>query len=140
MDYTVMPLEGLWWAEDMARFSAERKDDWLWTMMIMQPEWVTAEIAARAMEETGRKKKLPALPRMRFERYDEGLSLQILHIGSYADEAPTLHRLHHEFMPRHGYEFAGKHHEIYLSDARRTAPEKLRTVLRQPVTRADGRP
>ncbi len=132
-DYSVMPLEGLWWSDDMATFSVERKGDWRWTMMILQPDWITAEQVAAMRAETERKKGLPALSRIRFEQYHEGLSFQILHIGSYADEAPTLYRLHHEVMPAQGYEFAGNHHEIYLSDPRRTDPAKLKTILRQPV-------
>jgi hypothetical protein len=104
-------------------------------MMIMQPEWITAELLEEARRQVEKAKGLPALPKLRLEAYHEGLSVQILHIGSYDDEAPTLHRLHHEFIPQHGYQMAGKHHEIYLSDARKVAPEKLRTVLRQPVRR-----
>jgi hypothetical protein len=134
--YVVPPLEGLWWAEDMDAFTSQRdKSAWDWTMMIMQPEWITVELVDRAVEVTARKKALPGLERLRFETYHEGLSVQILHVGSYDDEAPTLARMHGEFMPQHGYRPNGKHHEIYLSDPRRVAPEKLRTVLRQPVTR-----
>jgi hypothetical protein len=133
IDYPVMALEGLWWVENMAEFSVDRKGDWLWTMLIMQPEPVTAALVVEAVEQVRKKKNPPALPRLRFERYDEGLSVQIMHIGPYAAEAPTLARLHHEYIPAHGYETAGKHHEIYLGDPRRSAPEKLKTVLRQPV-------
>lgn len=139
VDYTVPPPEGLWWTPDMAAFSLTDKDAWHWTMMIMQPEPVTAALAARAIEETRRKKALPALDSLRFEAYHEGLSVQIMHIGPYEAEAPTLARLHGEYLPAHGLAPAGKHHEIYLSDPRRTAPEKMRTVLRQPVRRvAEG--
>lgn len=131
--YTVMPLEGLWWAEDMAQFSVERKGDWLWTMLIMQPEVITAALVDEAVAQTRKKKNPAALDKVRFAPYHEGLSLQIMHIGSYAEEAPTLYRLHHEVMPAQGYTFNGKHHEIYLGDPRKVAPEKLKTVLRQPV-------
>jgi hypothetical protein len=134
-DYTVPPLEGLWWAEDMTAFTAARRDDWLWTMMIMQPVWITAEMVSEAMTKADKKKLLPALPRMRFENFQEGLSLQIMHIGSYADEAPTIRRLHEDYMPTHGYMPSGKHHEVYLGDPRKTATEKLKTVIRQPVKR-----
>ena len=134
-DYTVPPLEGLWWADDMDTFISRDKSTWDWTMMIMQPEWITPEMFAQAVAEVQKSKALPALSKMRLERYAEGLSLQIMHIGSYDDEAPTLERLHREFIPQNGYVEAGKHHEIYLGDPRKTAPEKLKTVLRRPVAR-----
>jgi hypothetical protein len=132
-DYVVPPLEGLWWAEDMEAFTAARdKSAWDWTMMIMQPEWITHEMVEEAVKQV-EKKDLPALSKLRLETHHEGLSAQILHIGSYDDEGPTIARLHNEFMPENGYEEAGKHHEIYLSDPRKVAPGKLKTVLRQPV-------
>jgi hypothetical protein len=135
-DYVVPPLEGLWWAEDMETFSTRRdKSAWDWTMMLMQPAWITPEIFEAAAQQVDKAKGLAALPKLRLESYDEGLSVQILHIGPYDDEGPTLDRLHSEFIPQNGYEMRGKHHEIYLSDVRRVAPEKLRTVLRQPVRR-----
>lgn len=134
-DYVVPPLEGLWWADDMETFISRDKSAWDWTMMIMQPEWITPEMFAQAVAEVQKSKALPALSKMRLERYAEGLSVQILHIGSYDAEAPTLERLHREFIPQNGYVEAGKHHEIYLSDPRKVAPEKLKTVLRQPVVR-----
>jgi hypothetical protein len=137
-DYVVPPLEGLWWAEDMETFTVRRdKSTWDWTMMIMQPEWVDQGMVDRAVEQVQRSKDLPALPKLRLETYHEGLCVQILHLGSYDDEAPTLHRLHHTYMPEKGYEPAGKHHEIYLGDPRKVAPEKLKTVLRQPVRKAN---
>lgn len=133
-DYVVPPLEGLWWAEDMEAFTTRQdKSAWDWTMMIMQPEWIAEEMFAVTVQQVDKAKGLPALPKLRLEAYHEGLSVQILHIGSYDDEGPTLHRMHHEFIPQNGYEMVGKHHEIYLSDMRKVAPEKLRTVLRQPV-------
>lgn len=136
IDYVVPPLEGLWWAEDMAAYTSERdKSAWDWTMMIMQPAWVSAELMGKALSEVAEKKSLPGLDVLRFESFHEGLSLQILHVGSYEDEAPMLARMHHEFMPQHGYRPNGKHHEIYLSDPRRVLSEKLKTVLRQPVVR-----
>jgi hypothetical protein len=132
-DYVVPPLEGLWWAETMDLFSTQRdKSTWDWTMMIMQPEWITQEMVTDAIHQV-KDKDLAALPLMRFESYYEGLSAQIMHIGSYDDEGPTLMRLHQQWIPQNGYVENGKHHEIYLSDPRRTAPEKLKTVLRQPV-------
>ncbi|MGD8489294.1 MAG: GyrI-like domain-containing protein [Anaerolineae bacterium] len=133
-DYVVPPLEGLWWAEDMASFTTARdKSAWSWTMMIMQPSWISAGQFESAVQQVEAKKSLLALPQLRLEMYDEGLSVQILHIGSYDDEGPVLEEMHHQFIPEQGLEMAGKHHEIYLSDARRTPPEKLKTVLRQPV-------
>ena len=135
-DYVVPPLEGLWWAEDMEAFTSQRdKSAWDWTMMIMQPEWISPDIFEEARQQVTVQKNPPALAKLRLETYHEGLSVQILHIGSYDDEGPTLQRMHHEFIPQNGLEMRGKHHEIYLSDARKVAPEKLRTVLRQPVTK-----
>ncbi|MGC9397496.1 MAG: GyrI-like domain-containing protein [Anaerolineae bacterium] len=131
-DFTVMPLEGLWWVEDMHEFSIEDKEAWDWTMMIMQPEWITGEMVAAAKASAAAKKELPALPQLRFDTYHEELAVQIMYIGPYADEAPTIAGLH-AFAEEQGYVLAGKHHEIYLSDPRRTAPEKLKTVIRQPV-------
>ncbi|MCZ4254983.1 GyrI-like domain-containing protein [Sulfitobacter sp. G21635-S1] len=134
-DYVVPPLEGLWWADDPTAFAARRKDEWQWTMMIMVPDFVTSAIYEAARDKTRR--KLGSLPEtLRLERHDEGLSLQTLHLGSYDDEAPVLADLHHRVMPERGLTFNGPHHEIYLSDPRRTAPARLKTILRQPV-RAD---
>jgi hypothetical protein len=135
LDYPVMPLEGLWWTPDMREFSAEHKEHWLWTMMIMQPEEVTAAHFEQARAQVQRKKDSPALAKLRLEQFHEGLAAQIMHIGPYAAEAPTIARLH-AFIREQGYAFDGtrqKHHEIYLSDPRRAAPEKMKTVLRQPI-------
>lgn len=133
-DYVVMPLEGLWWAADMEAFTTTRdKSAWDWTMMILQPEWITQEMFQEAVSQAAQQKELPALPRIRLETYHEGLSVQILHVGSYEDEGPVLRRLHREILPENGLEPSGKHHEIYLGDPRKTAPERLKTVLRQPV-------
>lgn len=134
-DYVVMPLEGLWWAADMGAFTARDKGAWDWTMMIVQPDWITGEMFEEVRGQVARKKDLPALPHLRLETYHEGLSVQIMHVGSYDDEGPVLHRLHHEFLPENSLEPTGKHHEIYLGDPRKVAPEKLKTVLRQPVRR-----
>jgi hypothetical protein len=128
-DYVVAPLEGLWSADDPEKFITRVKDDWEWTMMITQPDWITPAMVDEAV---AAKKVLPAL---RFAPYAERLAVQVLHIGSFDDEAPLLDRLHHEFMPANGLAFNGRHHEIYLSDPRRTEPAKLRTILRQPVSR-----
>jgi hypothetical protein len=133
-DYVVPPLEGLWWADDMDAFTSARdKSQWDWTMMLMTPDWITAEVVGHAREQVKKKKKLPALEKMRWEIYSEGLSVQILHVGSYDDEEPVLRELHDEWMPANGFTFNGLHHEIYLSDPRRVEPAKLKTVLRQPI-------
>jgi hypothetical protein len=138
-DYVVPPLEGLWWAEDMETFTTMRdKSAWDWTMMIMQPEWITQEMFEEVVRQVEKQKGLPALPELRLDAYHEGLSVHILYIGSYDAEGPTIARMHHEFMPRNGYEPAGKHHEIYLSDPRKVAPEKLKTVIRQPIRKVQG--
>lgn len=134
MDYVVPPLEGLWWADEVGFFTDLRdKARWKWRMMIMTPEWISAEIFAAALQDARRNKAEVPLEKARLERYHEGLSVQILHIGSYDEEAPTLARLHSEFLPENGYIENGLHHEIYLSDPRRVSPEKLKTILRQPV-------
>lgn len=131
-DYVVPPLEGLWWADDPADFVARRKERWHWTMMIMAPDFIDRALFDAAVEKAG--KKLGAAPEsLRLERLEEGTVLQTLHVGSYDDEGPVLARLHDEEMPSRGLTFAGPHHEIYLSDARKTEPAKLKTILRQPV-------
>ncbi|RJP81464.1 MAG: hypothetical protein C4524_01915 [Candidatus Zixiibacteriota bacterium] len=131
VNYTVMPLEGLWWTENPADWSSN-KDAWFWTAMIMQPEAVTQEHFHRAAEELRARKNPAALPLARWERFAEGLSAQIMHIGPYSAEEPTIRRLH-AFIVESGHALRGRHHEIYLSDPRRTPEEKWRTVIRQPV-------
>ncbi len=133
VEFKVMPLEGLWWTEDMNDFRMDDKSNWQWTVMIMQPEVVTAEWVARACEEVRHKKNMTTLPR--FESYHEGQAAQTLHIGPYEAEAPTIAALH-EFIHQNGYALTGKHHEIYLGDPRRAAPEKLKTIIRQPIVQA----
>jgi hypothetical protein len=133
LDWTVMPLEGLWCSDDMAAFTEDRRDEWKWTLMILQPDFVTRETAARASELARNKKNAPPLYATTFGRHTDGQSAQILHAGPYAAEAPTIARLH-RFIREKGYHFGGKHHEIYLNDPRRTAPEKLKTILRQPIS------
>ncbi len=132
IDYGVLPLEGLWWAEDMSSFNMEDRSNWKWTLMIRQPEFVTNEILAKGKEQLIKKKDLVALQNVRFEPYKDGLSAQILHIGPYSEEPPTIIKLH-EFIKENGFQLTGKHREIYLSDMRRTAPEKLKTIIRQPI-------
>lgn len=129
-DYVVPPLEGLWFADDMnAYVEPGRRGEWRWTLMLMLPDWIAADHVEAAR---GRKADLD-LSEVRMATLVEGLCLSRLHVGPFADEAPVLHRLHHELIPQRGYAFTGQHHEIYLTDPRRTPPEKLRTILRQPV-------
>ena len=135
-DYVVRPLEGLWSADDMSAFERGAKDEWRWTMMIGQPEWVTGDMVRAAVSARRGKKASAALGLLRFEILREGRSVQILHVGSYDDEAPLLKKLHAEFLPQNELVANGRHHEIYLSDARKTAPEKNRTIIRQPVLAA----
>ena len=132
IDYGVLPLEGLWWVENMADFDMKDKSNWLWQTMILQPDFVSQEEVDDAIEQVKKKKALPQLEQLNFEQIEEGLCVQILHIGPYEDEGPTIERLH-TFMKDNGYTFNGHHHEIYLSDPRRSAPEKLKTIIRQPV-------
>ena len=132
IDYGVMPLEGLWWVEDMTRFTMADKSAWSWTAMIMQPEYVTPGLFSQALADAGKKKDLVALTKARFTSFREGLSAQIMHIGPYAAEEPTIRRLH-KFIEDSGHTLQGKHHEIYLTDARRSAPDKMKTIIRQPI-------
>lgn len=131
--HTVGPLEGLWSAEDLQVFRRQDKDTWDWTLMIVQPDWITSTIVDEAVERVQEKKGLSAVERVRFEQLDEGKCVQTLHIGPYSEEGPTIGRMHDEFLPGEGMAPRGRHHEIYLSDARRTDPSRLRTILRQPV-------
>jgi hypothetical protein len=135
LDYTVMGLEGLWWAADMGTFSMDHKDEWEWTMMMLQPDFITHALFESARTELKGKGKGPLADQARLERFDEGLCVQIMYIGAYDDEPPTIARMH-EFIAANGYKLTGRHHEVYMSDARRVAPEKNRTILRQPVVRA----
>lgn len=135
-DYVVMPLEGLWWAEDMSTFTTARdKSQWDFTLMIMQPDWITQAMFQTAVAKVTEKDAPVNLNKIRFETLDEGMAVQTLHIGSFDSEAAVLEKLHHDFIPAHNLKLTGKHHEIYLSDFRKVAPEKLRTILRQPVTK-----
>ena len=132
VDYSVMSLEGLWWADDMSQFSVENKDIWKWTSMIMQPKYVTKDMFDEAIEQVKKKKNLLTLPKIRFENFHEGLAAQVMHLGPYVAEGPTIESLY-GFIKKNGYELRGRHHEIYLTDPRRSAPEKMKTVIRQPV-------
>lgn len=138
IDYVVMPLEGLWWAEDTGAFDPETGDrnQWLWRAMIRQPDHITTEMVTAAISQAKAKGKGgDRVDDLRLESFSEGLSVQIMYIGPFSEEGPTIQRLHEEFIPQNGLVENGVHHEIYLSDVRRTAPERLKTILRQPVQR-----
>ena len=136
-DYVVMPLEGQWWAEDRDCFTTAReKSRWDWTLMIMVPDWIDRHMFDAAVEQAGAKNRPARLGDIRMEWLSEGRCVQTLHVGSFDDEAEVLARMHDEFIPGNGLRMVGKHHEIYLSDFRRVAPEKVRTILRQPVSTA----
>jgi hypothetical protein len=132
IDYGVLPLEGLWWADDMSAFIKDKKDNWKWTLMIMQPELVKKGMVVKAIEEVRKKKNPVALPLVRFESFAEGKAAQIMHIGPFSEEGPTVEKVH-AFIGDSGSQRSGKHHEIYLSDIRRAAPEKWKTIIRQPM-------
>jgi hypothetical protein len=132
IDYGVMPLEGLWWADDPRVFHEADKSTWKWTAMIVQPEFLAQAEVDAAIAEVRKKKNLAALDRVRFETLTEGLAAQVLHVGPFSAEGPLIQRLH-DFIHTAGKQLRGKHHEIYLGDPRRTAPEKLKTILRQPM-------
>jgi hypothetical protein len=131
IDYRVMPLEGLWWADDMAAFTVRAKSSWKWTMMILQPDFVADDVIADARSKVRAKKDLPAVEQLRLETFSEGRCAQVLHIGPFDEEGPTVERLH-DFINERS-EWRGKHHEIYLSDIRRAAPENWKTIIRQPM-------
>ena len=133
LDYGVLPLEGLWWAEDMSDFENDNKDKWIWTMMIMQPNLVTKTLVNSATKQVNEKKTLPSLAKLKFEAFSEGKSAQTLHIGPFSEEGPTVNRVHSHIW-NSGYELSGTHHEIYLTDIRRAAPENWKTIIRQPMT------
>jgi hypothetical protein len=134
-DFTVMALEGLWWADNYAVFDPEKGDRnaWQWTMMMMQPDFVTPDDFKAAVKAARAKKDVPGLDRVRYERFKEGKAAQLMHVGPYAAEGPNIQRIHGK-IKEIGGKLAGKHHEIYISDPRRTDPAKLKTVLRQPYT------
>lgn len=136
-DYVVMPLEGLWWSDDMTTFTSARdKERWSWTLMILQPDWITYEMFEEAIQKVAEMKVPANLAKVRFEKLEEGLCVQTLHIGSFDDEATVLRRIHDSYIPQNGLRMTGRHHEIYLSDFRKVEASRLKTILRQPVSRA----
>lgn len=132
IDYPVMALEGLWCADDLSAFASGRRDEWKWTIFIVVPDVVTRKDVAEAIAAVKKKAKFPRFPEVRFEKFAEGKAAQVMHIGPYAEEGPTIERLH-RFIADQGYRLRGRHHEIYFGDPRRAAPEKLKTIIRQPV-------
>jgi hypothetical protein len=133
IDYGVMPLEGLWWADDMSTFNVKDKSNWKWTLMMMQPKYVDKAIVKTAMAEVEKKKNPSGLSNIRFEAFSEGKAAQIMHIGPFSEEGPTVEKLH-RFIEQSGHTLSGKHHEIYLSDIRKADPKKWKTIIRQPMS------
>ena len=132
-DYAVMPLEGLWWAKDMEKFTSARdKSDWDWSLMIMTPDWITKEMFEQEKVAV-KDKNLSKINEIRLETLKEGKCVQTLHVGSFDDEGPMLKHIHTEFIPQNGLKMVQKHHEIYFSDFRKVSPDKMKTILRQPV-------
>ena len=133
-NYVVMPLEALWWAEDMSTFTTAReKSQWNWTLLTMVPDWITAAMFTAAIDTVAAKDAPDRLADVRLETLTEGPCVQALHVGSFDDEGPLLEQMHHEFIPGHGLSMVGRHHEIYFSDFRKVEPAKRRTIVRQPV-------
>ncbi|MFX0008650.1 MAG: GyrI-like domain-containing protein [Candidatus Hermodarchaeota archaeon] len=135
-DYVVPPLEGLWWADNMDDFTKGNRDKWKWIMMIMQPDWITQEMIDEAIKITVEKKPelKDKISKLYLQSYKEGKVAQIMHIGPYSEEGPTVEKVH-KFIESIGGNFDGhnqKHHEIYLSDPRKAKPENMKTVIRQP--------
>ncbi len=132
IDYAVMPLECLWWVDDITKFSADKKDEWMWTAMIMQPKYVTADDINLAVEQVKKKKNLFTLLKVRFESFKEGSAAQIMYVGPFSAEGPTIAKINAQIQ-NSGHALSGKHHEIYLNNPAKTAPEKLKTIIRQPM-------
>lgn len=132
-DYVVGPLEGLWWADDPDDFKIGNKDRWQWTMMILKPDWIDQNTVEEMCSATSTKKQLPLAKHIKVLTCAEGLCAQMLHVGPYSEEKPKLAYLHDVYMKENNLDFNGKHHEIYLSDPRKTEANKLKTVLRQPL-------
>jgi len=135
VDYPVMALEGLWCANDVADFLRDKRENWKWTIFIALPDIVTKKDVGEAVAAVKKKAKFPGLPEVRFEKFAEGRAAQVMHVGPYAAEGPTIERLR-LFVEEQGYKLRGRHHEIYIGDPRRSAPEKLRTIIRHPVEKA----
>ncbi|MDR2719912.1 MAG: GyrI-like domain-containing protein [Nitrososphaerota archaeon] len=132
IDYGVMPLESLWWLDNMKEFATTPPNEWRWTNMIMQPPYIQERYVKTAIEQVIKKKELSAIDKITFDNFHEGISAQILYHGPYAEERPTITKIH-EYIHKSGHELRGKHHEIYLNDPSITAPENLKTIIRQPM-------
>ena len=132
VDFTVAPPEAQWWMKDGAGFDMTRPADWRWTLMIMTPDFVTQKMVDEAAVSVREKKGVAAIASYRFGRWEEGCCVQMMHLGPYDAEGPALEKMH-RFAAESGYELHGNHHEVYLNDPRRVAPEKIKTILRQPV-------
>ena len=137
IDFKVMPLEGLWWVEDMNLFDVNNKDDWKWTMMILQPDFIKDDLFSEIQEHVIRKKGLVHAKKIKLEQYLEGDCAQILHRGPYSAEGENIEKLHTTILD-HGFRRKGKHHEIYLNTPLKTAPENLKTIIRQPIEKILG--
>lgn len=131
IDYAVMPLEGLWWINDMKNFNIDKKDEWKWNAMIMQPEFITIELVEKGISELKKKKNTSAIDKVKLEKFNEGKAVQVLHIGPFSEEGPVISKLH-KFIEEKGFKLSGKHHEIYLSDIRKADPKNWKTIIRQP--------
>jgi hypothetical protein len=132
IDFPVMALEGLWWLKIGEPFQIGKREDWCWTLMILQPKIVTKAVLKKAIKKIQDKKNVQGLEKLRLEPFTEGLSVQMLHIGPYATEPATVEKMHN-FIAEHNLVVCGKHHEIYMSDPRRVKPEKMKTILRHAV-------
>ncbi|MDH2915665.1 MAG: GyrI-like domain-containing protein [Gallionella sp.] len=132
VDYGVMPLEALWWADDMSKFSSADKSNWLWTVLVAQPAFITKAMVEAALADVKKRKDPVALPKLRFETFDEGVCAQLMHVGPFSEEGPNIERVH-RFIEASGSKRRGKHHEIYLSDLRKADPAKWKTIIRQPM-------
>lgn len=130
-DYVVAPLEGLWWCDDMKQFSVDKKDSWFWTLMVLQPDFISNAVFEEGMTRYAQKKKLAELPAIRLAMLSEGKAVQSLHIGPYSTEGPLIASIH-QYIKAKGCVLHGRHHEIYLNNPRKTAPEKMKTLIRQP--------
>jgi hypothetical protein len=137
-DYTVPPLEGLWWAEDIADFANDQRANWKWTAMMLLPSWITPAMMREGVRAASERSPELDFSKVRKESLAEGLCVQTMFVGPYAAEAPVIAELHGTYLPAHGLVPNGKHHEVYLSDPRRVAPDKLKTIIRQPVKKSRG--
>ena len=133
-EYSVPPLSGLWWMGDNTSFDMHKRDDWQWTVMIVQPPFIDEGLVGQAKEMLKKKKDNPMIDKVEFKPFEEGDAVQMMHVGPYSTESETIEKIF-SYIKEKGYKLSGKHHEIYLGDPRRTAPEKLKTIIRHPFSR-----